>query len=65
MRGNVTSRDQDVFTARVLLREARARRHQRRSHATLLEWAANARRRAAAAPTFPLQFSLWPEDAAA
>jgi hypothetical protein len=59
------SHDQNVFTAQVLLREARARRHQRSFHATLLEWAANARRRAASAPTVPLQFQLWPEDAAA
>lgn len=60
------SRDQHIFTAGVLLREARARRHQRAFHAVLLLWAGNARRRAAAArASVPLQFQLWPEDAPA
>ncbi len=44
-----TERDLNVHTARVYLREAQARRQYRGWHATLLGWAANARRRADAA----------------
>jgi len=40
-------KDQAIHSARVYLREARSRRHQSFSW-TLLEWAGNARRRAAA-----------------
>lgn len=36
----------DKHLARVYLAQARARRHQPAFHATLLQWAANARRRA-------------------
>lgn len=39
-------RAMDIHTARVLLREASARRHAPAFHARLLQWAANARRRA-------------------
>jgi len=39
-------RDIEIHTARVLLREAMARRSSPSFHATLLLWAGNARRRA-------------------
>lgn len=51
-----TDRESYIFTARVLLREARARRGTRFA-ATLLEWAANNRRRAAEAKK-PVQSDL-------
>ena len=38
----------DIHQARVYLAQARVRRHQPDFHATLLQWAANARRRAMA-----------------
>lgn len=41
-------RDIEIHTARVLLREAMARRSSPSFHATLLLWAGNARRRAMA-----------------
>ncbi len=40
-------RSQHIHSARVYLAQARVRRHQHAFHATLLCWAANARRRAA------------------
>ncbi len=43
-----TDREINLHTARVLLGEAKARRAAGRSHAVLLQWAANARKRAAA-----------------
>jgi hypothetical protein len=42
-----TDREIATYTARVYLREATSRRHDRAFHATLLQWAANARKRAA------------------
>lgn len=45
-----TDREINIFTARVLLREAALRREKQPGFsATLLQWAANARRRAAEA----------------
>ena len=48
-----------IHYARVLLREARARRHQRRFAAFLLKGAARARREARAIDTRPAQGSLF------
>lgn len=47
-----------IFVARVYLREASRRRGQRSFHATLLQWAANARRRYIS--TVPIQGELFP-----
>ena len=52
-------RDQNIYTARVLLREAMARRGSPDFHATLLEWAGNARRRAQAAKPEAVQADLF------
>lgn len=60
-RQRLTDREIDIYTARVLLNEARARRHLSSFHATLLEWAANARRRAAAVPRELKQADLFME----
>lgn len=40
------SREMLIHIAKVHIAEAKRRRHQRGFHATLLKWAANARRRA-------------------
>lgn len=53
-------RDFEIYYARVLLREARARRRLHRGFAlSLLEWAGNARRRALAIDVRPAQPSLF------
>jgi hypothetical protein len=46
----MTDREIDLHTARVLLSECRKRRASGRSHAVLLQWAINARRRAMVKP---------------
>jgi hypothetical protein len=61
MTRRTTDREADIHTARVLLNEARARRRSPSFHATLLEWAANARRRAAAVPRELKQADLFME----
>jgi hypothetical protein len=48
-RQTVSDRAAAIHCARVFLTEARRRRHDTAFHAILLQWAANARRRAAAA----------------
>lgn len=60
-RPHATDREVNIHTARVLLNEARARRRSHSFHATLLEWAANARRRAAAVPRELKQADLFME----
>ncbi len=57
MKRKPSDRESYIFTARVLLREARARRGTRFA-VTLLEWAANNRRRAAEAKK-PVQSDLF------
>jgi hypothetical protein len=52
-------RAENIRLARVYLREARARRHAPRSFFLFLEWAGNARRRAAAAMKAPAQGELF------
>lgn len=53
-------RDFELYQARVLIREARARRKSSPAFsATLLEWAANARRRAMAIDVRPAQADLF------
>jgi hypothetical protein len=55
----MTAREIEIHTARVLVAEARKRRGTRFA-ATLLQWAANARKRAAALPgTAPIQPDLF------
>lgn len=54
-----TEREINLHTAKVLLGEAMKRRAAGRSHAVLLQWAGDARRRAAAAlPTRPGQTEM-------
>lgn len=48
-RHQVSERASHIHSARVYLAQARVRRQQHAFHAVLLQWAANARRRAAAA----------------
>lgn len=57
-RKTYSERDMALYSAQVYLREARARRHQVAFHATLLQWAANTRRRIVAMK--PAQGSLFP-----
>ncbi|WEK42937.1 MAG: hypothetical protein P0Y64_16590 [Candidatus Sphingomonas colombiensis] len=52
-------RDFEIYYARVLMREARARRRARSFSAALLEWAGNARRRALAINISPAQPDLF------
>lgn len=54
----MTDRELNLHTARVLLSECRKRRAAGRSHAVLLQWAINARRRAMVR-TEPLQPDLF------
>jgi hypothetical protein len=56
------AREEHAFTARVYLREASRRRADRSFHATLLQWAANARRRFIAAK--PAQGELFSQSRA-
>lgn len=55
------TRATEIHCAKVYLREARARRRTN-FFFTLLSWAANARRRAAAIPREPAQFHLFGAD---
>lgn len=48
-----------IYCAHVCLREARARRKGRAFHQSLIEWAAKARREAAALDTRPPQMELF------
>lgn len=61
MKQATNDREMEFHTARVLLNEARARRRSPGFHATLLEWAANARKRAAAVPRELKQADLFME----
>lgn len=61
MTRRTTDREVDIHTARVLLNEARSRRRSPSFHATLMEWAANARRRAAVTPRELKQADLFME----
>lgn len=55
----MNDRDTLIHCARVYLAEARRRRHQREFSFTLLGWAANARRSAAAQPRAAKQAELF------
>lgn len=48
-----------IFAAKVYIREAAHRRHNRPFSFTLLEWAAHARKRAMTAPRQPVQGGLF------
>lgn len=48
-----------IYYAKVLLREARARRHQTAFHASLIGWAAKARREASEIDLRPAQGELF------
>lgn len=47
-----------IYAARVYLKESCSRRHQRAFSFVLLDWAANARRRAMTAPRKPVQHTF-------
>lgn len=55
-----TDREFYIFAAQVYLKESASRRHQRAFSFVLMDWAANARKRAMTAPRQPVQGKLIP-----